>query len=104
MRSTSTEVQTDFDVFWRTYPRRVGKKDAHRAWKALNPSTDLVRAILAALAWQSQTKDWQKDGGAFVPYPATYLRGERWTDEQPQFLPEHRDDRLQGLRDFVNGD
>jgi hypothetical protein len=98
-----TELQTDFDVFWRAYPRRVGKKDAQAAWKRLKPNADTVQAILAALEWQAQSKDWQKDDGIYIPYPATYLRGERWTDERPQMLREDRLDRLSGLRDFVNG-
>ena len=28
-----------------------------------------------------------KSGGAFIPYPATWLRGERWDDELEVQLP-----------------
>jgi hypothetical protein len=28
-----------------------------------------------------------KSGGAFIPYPATWLRGERWEDELEVKLP-----------------
>jgi hypothetical protein len=30
---------------------------------------------------QKKQEDWRKDGGKFIPYPATYLRQERWDDE-----------------------
>lgn len=28
-----------------------------------------------------QTEQWKKDNGKYVPYPATWLNQERWTDE-----------------------
>ena len=28
-----------------------------------------------------QTEQWKKDNGKFIPYPATWLNQERWTDE-----------------------
>jgi hypothetical protein len=73
-----------FAQFWAAYPRRVARKDALKAWTALRPSPDLVAQMLATLAWQRRSHDWTKDGGAYVPYPATWIRGERWTDEEPQ--------------------
>lgn len=72
-----------FDTFWQAYPRRVAKKDARKAWDAIRPDNSVLAAILAALEWQRVSPGWTKDGGLFVPYPATYLRGERWTDEAP---------------------
>jgi hypothetical protein len=72
---------TTFDEFWAAYPRRVAKKDAMKAWAQLRPTTALAEAMLAALTWQCEQESWTKDGGAYVPYPATWLRGERWTDE-----------------------
>lgn len=83
--SASTPTVLDlFAQFWAAYPRRVARKDALKAWTALQPSPDLVAQMLATLAWQRRSHDWTKDGGAYVPYPATWIRGERWTDEEPQ--------------------
>lgn len=70
-----------FELFWRAYPKRVAKKDAMKAWRKLDPSPELVQRILVALAWQIETDQWQRDDGQYVPYPASYLRGERWDDE-----------------------
>lgn len=72
-----------FDLFWRAYPRRVGKADAERAWKKIAPNDDLLSRILAAIDWQVYT--WEKPF-TFTPYPATWLRGRRWEDEMPQYI------------------
>jgi hypothetical protein len=71
-----------FARFWAAYPRRVAKKDARRAWAQIRPSSAVVDQMITALAWQAQQPAWLKDGGAFVPYPASWLNAERWTDEQ----------------------
>lgn len=73
--------------FWNAYEKRSSKKDARKAWAELNPSPELVDRIVTALAWQFQQADWTKQNRTFAPLPATYLRGERWTDEQPGARP-----------------
>jgi uncharacterized protein YdaU (DUF1376 family) len=73
----------DFLRFWDAYPRHKAKGDARRAWAKLKPDTDLVDTILAALAWQRKQHDWTKDGGKWIPYPATWLNDEGWEDEHP---------------------
>jgi hypothetical protein len=70
-----------FDVFWQAYPRKTAKADARKAWCKLAPDAALQAEILEALAWQVRQPQWVKDGGEFIPYPATWLRGERWADE-----------------------
>lgn len=70
----------DFDIFWATYPRKIKKGDARKAWcqtKAIRPPlADLVTAVERA----KSCEQWVKDGGRFVPYPATWLRAEQWDD------------------------
>ena len=72
--------QYRFDQFWSLYPKRRAKGDAEKAWRKLAPSRELFETILAAIATQSQSPDWQKDGGQFIPYPATWLRRKGWED------------------------
>jgi hypothetical protein len=76
--------------FWDEYPLRVAKKDARKAWAELEPSPELVDRMLETLAWQ--VPKWARDGYG-TPYPASWLRAERWTDEPPASLrpkPEWR--------------
>ncbi len=70
-----------FEDFWQLYPRRQAKLDARKAWSKLNPSLELVQAILAAVEVQRRSQEWRKDGGQWVPLPASWLRAGRWMDE-----------------------
>lgn len=73
--------ETTFEQFWRSYPRRTHKADARKAWGKLKPDADMVQQILIAIAWQRETPQWTKDDGQFIPYPASWIRGECWLDE-----------------------
>lgn len=68
-----------FEAFWFAYPRKVGKGAAERAWRKVPP--DHLDRILAAVATQSQSDQWRKDGGQFIPHPSTWLNQRRWEDE-----------------------
>ena len=71
----------EFEQFWKIYPRRVAKAEARKAWKQVEklrpPTPDLLKAVYAARA----SRDWLKDDGQFIPYPSSWLRGERWDDQ-----------------------
>jgi hypothetical protein len=82
-------IDDGFIRFWGAYPKRQAKKDAQRAWRRLKPDAATQQEILDALAWQVPT--WTDL--TYAPLPATYLRGERWTDE-PVDTSEAVDSRL----------
>lgn len=70
-----------FTQFWQAYPRRVAKKDAEKAW-AVAIKLASPELIIAAVENQKQNcEQWHKDGGQFIPYPASWLRGQRWEDD-----------------------
>jgi hypothetical protein len=77
---TAPKNDPEFEAFWRNYPRKQNKGDARKAWeqtKEIRPATDrLVKALIA----QKSTPQWIDAGGKFIPYPASWLRGERWED------------------------
>jgi hypothetical protein len=77
----------DFQRFWQAYPRRVCKKIAFIAWQNLKPNKELQDKILKAIEEQSNTKQWQKNDGEFIPYPSTWLNGEQWENEVKVALP-----------------
>ncbi|MFH1635028.1 MAG: hypothetical protein ABIG63_13620 [Chloroflexota bacterium] len=72
---------TSFDIFWKQYPKKVGKGAARKVWAKLKPSETLVEKILGAVAEQKESIQWNKEGGQFIPHPATWLNQERWGDE-----------------------
>ena len=66
-----------FADFWSAYPKKVGKGAAEKLWSKLRPSLD---SVLAAITAQSASDQWQRDGGQYIPNPATWLNQRRWED------------------------
>lgn len=95
--SMPNALDVSFSQFWALYPRREAKKDARKAWEQLRPSDAVVTEILTALAWQVEKPQWLKDNGQYIPLPASWIRGERWTDEKPvtSSQPRRLGERLQ---------
>ncbi len=71
----------DFEHFWLAYPKKRSKGDAQKAWLKLNPSKQLTDVILHAVEQAKTSEQWLKDGGQYIPYPATWLNAEGWNDE-----------------------
>lgn len=89
-RLTANGLREMFADFWRAYPRKVGKEAAWKSWQRVKPDGVLVTRMLYTLGWQRQQADWLKDGGQFIPHPATWLNQGRWQDEPsnaPQVSP-----------------
>ncbi len=76
----SARETDDFAAFWAAYPRRVGKDAARKAFDRRRSDVTL-EAVLAALELQKGSQQWQRDGGRYVPHPATWLNQGRWQDE-----------------------
>jgi len=70
-----------FERFWSAYPKKTAKQQALKAFQKLNPDEALLIAILNSLEQQKHSVQWTKDGGQFIPSPATWLNGKRWEDE-----------------------
>lgn len=72
-----------FEAFYAAYPRKVKPKEARKAWDRLKPDAALQARILAAVEAQKRTEQWRKEGGQFIPYPATWLNAGEWDNEIP---------------------
>ena len=92
-----SEIVSDFELVWKSYPRKVGKGAARKAWAKVQPDTALVQKMLDALNWQRTQPNWLKDGGQFIPHLATWLNQERWDDE-PVNLPQFGTKTMNSLR------
>lgn len=79
--NTPPMVDDLFPKFWKMYPNKKGKAAAEKAWKKLKVTADLFGQIAEGLAAQVVCEAWVKDGGQFIPHPATWLNGKRWEDE-----------------------
>ena len=75
----NTYISKDFDVFWQAFPKKKKKEDARKAWNTIRPN---IEEVLKAIEWQKQSPEWFKQGGQFIPYPATWIRSHSWEDEK----------------------
>lgn len=73
-----------FGRFWAAYPRHTAKQTALAAFKKLNPDERLLQIILTAIERQKSSPQWARDGGQYIPHPATWLNQRRWEDETPK--------------------
>jgi hypothetical protein len=87
--SDTSSKESDFNAFWTSYPRKVGRKAALKAWHKATDKPALA-VILAAVERQNATDQWRKDGGQYIPMPATWLNQGRWADEPVNVKPIHR--------------
>jgi hypothetical protein len=72
------DVAAEFEQWYERYPRKRGRGQALKAYKAARRKADpetLVRAI------EQQGPALTARGPEYVPYPATWLNGERWADQ-----------------------
>jgi len=90
----SLTISARFSKFWNAYPKKKSKGDAEKAFKAINPDSETLEQILAAIEMQKKTDEWSKYNGKYIKYPATWLRDKAWLDE---FSVESNDDLMDGV-------
>ena len=81
--------QERFEIFWEAYPRKIGKGAARKSFERAmknEPKDELLQLMINTIAIFKTSPQWQKDNGAFIPHPATWINQERWFDvyERPQ--------------------
>lgn len=79
-KNTKKENPAGFDRFWQAYPRKDGKANALKSWRKISPDEALLETIIDAVTRQKQGPNWQKEGGKYIPFPATWLNQRRWED------------------------
>jgi hypothetical protein len=70
-----------FSEFWKAYPKKMSKGQAEKAWAKIKPSEQLTAQILDAVERAKTSVDWTKDGGKWIPYPASWLNAKGWLNE-----------------------
>lgn len=85
----SIKQESEFDQFWRLYPKKRSKGQAEKTWVKINPDDDLLKQILSGLENAKKSIDWQKDGGQYIPYPSTWLNAKGWEDEYEKARQKH---------------
>lgn len=75
------DAKKKFEIFWSAYPRKTGKGKAETKFLSIKPSDELFEQMMSALKEHKSSEEWTRDGGQYIPYPATWLHQRRWEDE-----------------------
>lgn len=67
-------ISLKFEEFWGSYPRKVGKQDALKAFIKGKCHLEM-ESIIDGLQYIDASEP------KYIPYPATWLNGRRWEDE-----------------------
>ena len=76
--SSNDEVDYYFDQLWSLYPRKVGKGQARKAFKAASKKADFYDLLPKLMDYVQTLEGKDKQ---YIPHLATWLNGERWEDE-----------------------
>ena len=76
-----------FDDFWAAWPRKVDKGHARTAWRTAAKKADPSVIVAAAAAFAAKCKA-ERTEPKFICHAATWLRGERWTDQETDARPD----------------
>lgn len=81
------ERPTNFEQFWKIYPKKKSQGQAEKAFLKLNPDEQLLAVILEAVGRATKSEDWVKEKGRFIPHPATWINAKGWLDQEPESHP-----------------
>lgn len=81
----TTKHEEGFEQLWLKYPPRNGRKNdkggARIEYKALSPSEKLLEEMLKAVEEQKKSREWRREGGAFIPDLRKWIKHDMWEDE-----------------------
>jgi len=75
-QTSSSSEDDDFNTFWNTYPRKVGKGAARKAWKTALKKTDPTTILEAVNHYRITCPQ----DPTYIAHPTTWLNAERWLD------------------------
>jgi hypothetical protein len=86
--------EAEFGEFWKLYPKKKSKGDAWVAWQQHKKNRPPLSDVLKAIVVLRETEDWLKNGGQYIPYPASWIRAWGWADVPEMDKSNVRGDQL----------
>ena len=82
-KTLSPEQLARFERWYSEWPRKVNRAKAEEKWAEIDPDDELTEVMVAKTQEWASSPEWTKDGGQYIPHPATWLHNKRWTDGSP---------------------
>lgn len=70
-----------FLAFWDAYPKKQAKGAAWKRWQQSRAEFPAIDVLIESIKKQAATEQWRKDGGAYIPNPATWLNSAGWEND-----------------------
>lgn len=82
----SKETDPEFELFYDAYGKKLDRPGAYAAFVKAKAKSSFpnIRDLIVIVSKWLQTEQWQRDGGKYQPFPATWLNREGWLDELPK--------------------
>jgi hypothetical protein len=80
-KEKASQADIDFEKFYNSYPKKVGRIKAENVWKKTKSKMPPIEKIISKIEELKKSDQWTKDGGEFIPHPATWLNRGGWDDE-----------------------
>lgn len=97
-------TKSQFDKFWKVYPRKVDKGKALTAWNRICTKKDdrpTWRQIKGSILQQIKSARWQDP--KFIPHPTTWLNQSRWLDDAEEMKSYRREEQQECPFSFTFG-
>ena len=104
MINQSELIQSDFEAWYRQYPRKVGKLKAEKIYTTIVKAKNATPEELLAGAGRYATERAGQDP-TYTRHPTTWLNAGGWLDEpktQSKFVkPNRADSAIAGMRGYL---
>ncbi len=87
--------ESDFQIFWQHYPRKVAQGAARKAYAKALKKTDVNTILNGAMRYAAERADQDPQ---FTKHPSTWLNGECWNDEPTPTTGKNDGERTHGKR------
>jgi len=82
LNKSKKEYTSDFELFWNTYPRKIGKAEAFKTWNTVLKKGEDPQLIIRCAENYKVQCDRLNTEPQYIKHPKTFLNEERYKDYQ----------------------
>lgn len=95
-REETESILSDFEGFWNLYGFKVGKQKAQTSYNNARKKGATREIIIGGVERYQRASQAKGTPAKFIKHPATWLNGEHWNDEYPEYTDNRSDTKQTG--------
>jgi hypothetical protein len=92
----------DFWGLWPASSRKVNRHGCLKKWASMGLPEIMADVLVGLVRWK-RSVDWAKDGGQYIPLPATWLTQRRWENHDLQLIDDGEPTTLEAAEAALRG-